>query len=60
MRNLFSFLSQSVKELLIHVLAMILGVLIVTLCVYLYGYQTTLVTGIGFVIGKMLLIDLKK
>jgi len=48
------------KELLIYVLAMILGVSIVTLCVYLCGYQDTIVTGLGFVIGKLLLIDIKK
>jgi hypothetical protein len=48
------------KELLIYVLAMILGVSIVTLCVYLCGYQVTLIMGLGFVIGKLLLIDIKK
>lgn len=48
------------KELLIYVLAMILGVSIVSGCVYLFGYQDTLIMGLGFVIGKLLLIDLKK
>ena len=48
------------KELLIYVLAMIIGVSIVYGCVYLFGYQDTLITGLGFVIGKLLLIDLKK
>lgn len=48
------------KELLIYVLAMILGVSIVYGCVYFFGYQDTLITGLGFVIGKLLLIDLKK
>jgi len=48
------------KELLIYVLAMILGVSIVILCVKLCGYQETLIMGLGFVIGKLLLIDLKK
>ena len=37
---------------------MILGVSIVTLCVYLCGYQETLIMGLGFVIGKLLLIDI--
>ncbi len=59
MRNLFS-LSQPVKELLIYVLAMILGVSIVSSCVYLSGYQDTIIMGLGFVIGKLLLMDLKK
>lgn len=48
------------KELLIYVLAMILGVSIVSGCVYFFGYQDTLIMGLGFVIGKLLLIDLKK
>ena len=60
MRNLFSFLSQPTKELLTYVLAMILGVSIVTGCVYLFGYEDTIIMGLGFVIGKLLLIDLKK
>lgn len=60
MRNLFSFLSQPTKELLTYVLAMILGILLTRVSVYLYGYEDTLIAGLGFIIGKMLLIDLKK
>jgi hypothetical protein len=60
MRNLFSLLPQPVKELLIYGLAMILGVSIVSGCVYFFGYEDTIVMGLGFVIGKLLLIDLKK
>ena len=60
MRNLFSLLPQSIKELLIYVLAMTLGLLLVLFSVSLFGYEDTVVMSLGFVIGKLLLIDLKK
>jgi hypothetical protein len=60
MRNLFSLLPQSIKELLIYVLAMTLGLLLVLFSVFLFGYEDTVVMSLGFVIGKLLLIDLKK
>ena len=60
MRNLFSLLPQSIKELLIYVLAMTLGLLLVLFSVFLFGYEDTIVMSLGFVIGKLLLIDLKK
>ena len=60
MRNLFSSLPQSIKELLIYVLAMTLGLLLVLFSVFLFGYEDTVVMSLGFVIGKLLLIDLKK
>ena len=60
MRNLFSLLPQSIKELLIYVLAMTLGLLLVLFSVFLFGYEDTVVLSLGCVIGKLLLIDLKK
>ena len=60
MRNLFSLLPQSIKELLIYVLAITLGLLLVLFSVFLFGYEDTVVMSLGFVIGKLLLIDLKK
>ena len=60
MRNLFSLLPQSIKELLIYVLAMTLGLLLVLFSVFLFGYEDSVVMSLGFVIGKLLLIDLKK
>ena len=60
MRNLFSLLPQSIKELLIYVLAMTLGLLLVLFSVFLFGYEDTVVMWLGFVIGKLLLIDFKK
>jgi len=60
MRNLFSLLPQSIKELLIYVLAMTIGLLLVLFSVFLFGYEDTVVMSLGFVIGKLLLIDLKK
>jgi hypothetical protein len=60
MINLFSLLPQSIKELLIYVLAMTLGLLLVLFSVFLFGYEDTVVMSLGFVIGKLLLIDLKK
>jgi len=60
MRNLFSLLPQSIKELLIYVLAMTIGLLLVLFSVFLFGYEDTVVMWLGFVIGKLLLIDLKK
>ena len=60
LRNLFSLLPQSIKELLIYVLAMTLGLLLVLFSVFLFGYEDTVVMSLGYVIGKLLLIDLKK
>ena len=60
MRNLFSLLPQSIKELLIYVLAMTIGLLLVLFSVFLFGYEDTVVMWLGFVIGKLLLIDFKK
>ena len=60
MRNLFSFLSKPNKGLAIYLLAMFLGVFLIKVSVHLFGYEETSIAGLGFIIGKLLLIDLKK
>jgi hypothetical protein len=47
------------KNILIYIFAILLGLFIVTYCTYLFGFEETIITASGFILGKLLLNDLK-
>ncbi len=48
------------NKILIYLLAMVLGTLIVLASIWLCGFEETMVYGLAFVIGKLLLRDITK
>ncbi len=46
------------KKILMYLLAMALGTLLVLACVWLRGFEETMIYGLAFVIGKLILQDI--
>lgn len=47
------------KKLVLYTIATLLGAAIVLLSTWLFGFDSTVVYALGFIIGKLLLHDLK-
>ncbi len=48
------------NDILIYALAILLGLLIIMVACVLFGTENAIVTTVGFILGKLLLNDLKK
>ena len=48
------------KEIMTYLFAMALGTILVLACVWMCGFEETMIYGLGFVIGKLLLQDITK
>ena len=46
------------KKISMYLLAMTLGTLLVLACVWLCGFEETMIYGLAFVIGKLILQDI--
>jgi hypothetical protein len=48
------------KDILIYIFAILLGLLIIMTASVLFGSEEAIITTIGFILGKLLLNDIKK
>ena len=49
---------KKMKKISMYLLAMTLGVLLVLACIWLCGFEETMIYGLAFVIGKLILQDI--
>jgi hypothetical protein len=47
------------KNLVLYIIAILLGTAIVLLLTWLFGFESAVIYTLGFILGKLLLIDLK-
>ena len=53
-------ITNMIKVIMLYCIAMLLGVLIVLLAIHLRGFEETMIYGLAFVIGKLLIRDLDR
>jgi hypothetical protein len=48
------------KQYILETFAILLGILLISLTSYLFGFETTTITALGFIMGKLLINDINK
>jgi len=52
--------TKKMKQYILETFAILLGILLISLTSYLFGFETTTITALGFIMGKLLINDINK
>jgi len=52
--------TKEMKQYILETFAILLGILLISLTSYLFGFETTTITALGFIMGKLLINDINK